>query len=121
MKSDVQIKFERLTPLRVIRLKCLECSTGSSFEVRNCIIPDCPFYFLRFGKRVKGISVLKMIRKRCFDCGEGTAFDIRNCEIDDCPLYHYRFGKNPNLKGKRGKGNPEALRKYRLIQINSSK
>jgi hypothetical protein len=26
------------------------------------------------------------------------------------------MGNNPNLKGKRGKGNPEALRKYREQQ-----
>lgn len=62
-----------------------------------------------------------MIRRRCLDCGEGTAFDVKNCEINDCPLFVYRFGKNPNLKGKRGKGNPDALRNYRLIQGNSSK
>ena len=29
--------------------------------------------------------------------------------MTECPLYPFRMGKNPNLKGKRGKGSPEAL------------
>lgn len=113
--------MKKLTPIKAIRMYCLGCCAGSSFEVKNCIIPDCSLLSLRFGKRAKGISALKMIRKKCLNCGEGTAFDVKNCEINECSLYYYRFGKNPNLKDKRGKGNPDALKKYRLIQRNSPK
>ena len=41
------------TPLRSIRLKCLDCSAGSAQEVRECPIKDCPLYFYRSGKNPK--------------------------------------------------------------------
>ena len=42
-----------LTPLKAIRKNCLECSSGSSNEVKNCIITDCPLYPYRLGKNPK--------------------------------------------------------------------
>lgn len=42
--------MKRLTPVRAIRLKCLDCSAGSSNEVKLCLIEDCPLYKYRFGK-----------------------------------------------------------------------
>ncbi len=45
--------MKRLTPLKAIRAKCLDCSCGSSKEVRNCPIEKCPLYPHRFGKRIK--------------------------------------------------------------------
>ena len=39
-----------MTPIKAIRLHCLECSGGSSNEVRLCVIPDCPLYPFRLGK-----------------------------------------------------------------------
>lgn len=41
----------RLTPMKAIRQKCLDCSCGSSKEVALCIIEKCPLYSYRFGKR----------------------------------------------------------------------
>ena len=38
-----------MNPLKVIRLKCLECSNGSSNEVKLCPVEKCPLYFYRFG------------------------------------------------------------------------
>lgn len=92
--------MKRLSPMKSIRKYCLDCCVGSSKEVRFCVIPACPLFPFRFGKRVKRISPLKMIRKNCLDCGEGTPFDVKNCEITDCYLYQYRFGKNPFTKRK---------------------
>ena len=43
----------KLTPIKAIRKKCLECSCGSSNEVRVCPIVDCALYAYRFGKRPK--------------------------------------------------------------------
>ena len=43
-----------LTPLKAIRGKCLECSSGSLGEVRNCTIKKCPLFPYRFGKKPKG-------------------------------------------------------------------
>lgn len=43
----------KLTPMRAIRHKCLECSGGSQYEVRECPIEKCPLYAYRFGHRPK--------------------------------------------------------------------
>ena len=39
-----------LTPLKAIRLKCLDCSGDSADEVRKCVIPHCPLYPFRLGR-----------------------------------------------------------------------
>ncbi len=46
------------TPLKAIRLKCLDCSCGSADEVRKCPIKWCPLYPFRSGKNPnrKGIG-----------------------------------------------------------------
>jgi hypothetical protein len=41
----------KLTPLKAVRAKCLDCSCGSHKEVSDCLIPDCPLFPYRFGKR----------------------------------------------------------------------
>jgi len=41
---------KRLTPLRAIRLKCLDCCAGQRKEVRLCPAQDCPLWPFRFGK-----------------------------------------------------------------------
>ncbi len=53
---------QRLTPIKAIRAKCLECSGGQPSEVRNCTIVDCPLYPYRFGKNPnrKGIGRTKV-------------------------------------------------------------
>ena len=42
-----------LTPLKAIRLKCLECSNHQPREVRLCPFDDCPLYIYRFGHNPK--------------------------------------------------------------------
>ena len=37
-------------PVKVIRLKCLDCCCGSSDEVKVCPCEDCPLWPFRFGK-----------------------------------------------------------------------
>jgi hypothetical protein len=53
--------MKRLTPLKAIRAKCLDCSAGQPSEIRNCVITICPLYPYRFGKNPnrKGIGNLK--------------------------------------------------------------
>lgn len=41
----------RLTPLRAIRYKCLDCMVGSAHEVELCVCPDCSLFEYRFGRR----------------------------------------------------------------------
>ena len=42
--------MEANTPLKAIRLKCLDCCCGSSNEVKLCSIEHCALYPYRFGK-----------------------------------------------------------------------
>lgn len=44
----------KLTPMRAIRLKCLECCAGQRLEVRECLLKTCPLYGYRMGHRPKG-------------------------------------------------------------------
>ena len=41
---------KRVPLLKIIRLKCLECTCWQPAEVRQCTIPDCILYRFRFGK-----------------------------------------------------------------------
>ena len=39
----------RLTPMKAIRAKCMDCSAGSYKEVKLCPITECSLYPYRFG------------------------------------------------------------------------
>jgi hypothetical protein len=41
---------KRLTPMRAIREKCLDCMGGSYREVRLCPITDCSLHVYRLGR-----------------------------------------------------------------------
>ena len=40
-----------MSPLKIIRLKCLDCCCGSAHEVALCTAAKCPLHAYRFGKR----------------------------------------------------------------------
>ena len=71
------------TPLKAIRLKCLDCCCGNSNEVRLCPSEDCPLHGYRFGCRPKTLekrmkngktpSGRKAARPRPGDDEEGAA------------------------------------------------
>jgi hypothetical protein len=42
--------MKKLTPLKAIRKKCLDCVCGSANEVKLCPSDDCPLFTYRFGK-----------------------------------------------------------------------
>ena len=44
----------KLTPMKAIRKKCLECSNGSYQEVTLCPIKTCALYAYRSGHRPIG-------------------------------------------------------------------
>lgn len=44
------MRQKRLTPIKAIRAKCMECSGGSFKEVRECHITDCALHPYRLGK-----------------------------------------------------------------------
>lgn len=41
---------KRLTPLKAIRKKCLDCCNGSNIAVRTCPITQCNLWMFRIGK-----------------------------------------------------------------------
>ena len=43
----------KLTPIKAIRAKCLECSCGQYKEVKLCPVKNCPLYAYRNGRRPK--------------------------------------------------------------------
>lgn len=44
----------KLTPMKAIRKKCLDCCSGQHTEVRSCTIKNCPLWGYRMGHRLKG-------------------------------------------------------------------
>lgn len=43
----------KLTPMRAIRKKCLDCCCGSYTEVTHCTVKTCALYEYRSGHRPK--------------------------------------------------------------------
>ena len=43
--------MKKLTPIKAIRAKCIDCSGGSAKEVRECHIRDCELWPYRMGRR----------------------------------------------------------------------
>lgn len=48
--TDEHGQIKRLTPVKAIRAKCLDCCAGSSKEVEKCTVEKCSLYPYRFGK-----------------------------------------------------------------------
>ena len=46
------MNMKEITPMKAIRLKCLDCSCGSNEEVKNCFAKKCPLYQFRFGYKL---------------------------------------------------------------------
>lgn len=50
MSKTQSNKIKKLIPvLKVVRRKCLDCSANSPYEVKHCVIIDCPLYKYRKG------------------------------------------------------------------------
>ena len=48
---DVRDELPKTTsPIRAVRLKCLDCTCNSPKEVEACPIKACPLWAFRFGK-----------------------------------------------------------------------
>lgn len=53
MKNDENVKCPETSntnPVKAIRLKCLDCSGGSSIEVDKCPVKQCPIWPFRYGR-----------------------------------------------------------------------
>ncbi len=92
------MKANKLTPLKAIRQKCIDCSGYELKEVRDCPFDgrrdkECPLYPLRMGKGSR--ATLKQIRAYCLWCCIGQRDEVRQCPSVKCSLWEYRFGKRP--------------------------
>ncbi|MBF0542303.1 MAG: hypothetical protein HQK91_12740 [Nitrospirae bacterium] len=92
---EAGFKGDKMTPLKAIRAKCLNCTGGEYKSVRKCEIEDCVLYNFRLGT---GRPKLKIIRMYCLDCCNGQKAEVKACTVKRCSLYPYRLGKRP-LKG----------------------
>ena len=78
----------RVSPLRALRLNCLDCCNGSAQEVRLCTAVDCPSWPFRMGKnpwrRKPGQEERAALRARLApkDASAPTAAQKTGREID---------------------------------------
>jgi len=49
IRSTLKKKFRLPQPLKAIRLKCLECASNSTAEVKRCHDEECALWPFRFG------------------------------------------------------------------------
>ena len=45
------------TPIKAIRMKCLDCTCGQIAEVRECPAIECPLYTYRMGRRPDEVTI----------------------------------------------------------------
>jgi hypothetical protein len=83
------------TPLRAIRLKCLDCRGFEKADVRACAFDDCSLHPLRMGKGSR--STLKPIKTYCIWCVSGQKQEVRLCPSSKCTLWPYRLGRRPQI------------------------
>jgi len=57
------------SPLKSIRLKCLDCCLGSSKEVKECTVESCPLFYFRLGKN-PNMKSRKMTEEQRVAAGE---------------------------------------------------
>jgi len=89
---------KKLTPLKAIRSRCINCSGFETKKVKECPfdgIEDkkCPLHPLRMGRGK--MAYLKKIRTYCLWCCNGQKIEIKLCPASSCSLWGYRFGKRP--------------------------
>lgn len=65
MSTTPDTSTRSLTPLKAIRLKCLDCSGDSAEEVKKCVIPHCPLYPFRLGKHPFKKPMSEEHKKKC--------------------------------------------------------
>lgn len=90
----------KLTPLKAIRARCLDCSGFSVKEVRDCTHDDCPLHQYRFGHRPSEgatLTPMKAIRAHCLGCCNGSATEVRLCTAEGCALQAFKSGHKPKM------------------------
>ena len=76
---------------KAIREKCLNCSSWSAKDVKNCEMTDCQLYQFRSGQGKQDSKLrAKAIRKYCLWCMCDRPNEVSKCTAPDCPLFAYR-------------------------------
>ena len=76
-------------PAKAIRAFCLECSGGSTSEVKFCPVEKCPLYPFRFGKnpyrqrRELTEEERQVLRDRLKIARENACSSAEKAEVDD--------------------------------------
>lgn len=74
--------FKKLTAMKAIRAKCLQCSAGQTSEIKECTVTNCALYAFRMGHAPK--PAVNALDLRIFADGTGQIYSIReNCSVDD--------------------------------------
>ena len=55
--------MNRLTPIKAIRAKCMDCSCNQPKEIRQCPVITCALWPYRMGKRPKADELIQVDRK----------------------------------------------------------
>ncbi len=84
---------KKLTPLKAIRKRCIDCAGHELTRVKDCEFINCTLYHLRMGKGSR--ACLRRIRKYCTWCCLDQTHEVRQCPAVECALWVYRFGKRP--------------------------
>ena len=92
----------RLTPLKAVRQKCIDCSGHCLKDVKDCPFDGeqeamCSLYPLRMGRGSR--TVMKWIRAYCLKCCNGQKDEVKMCHAIECSLWQYRFGRRPAKAG----------------------
>jgi len=88
------------TPLKAIRLKCLDCSNNQPLEIKECPIKECPLYRYRLGKNPsrKGIGNPEAFKK----CRESQAKKSLVVESSNVKIGKVSFEKTKRACGASG-------------------
>ena len=74
--------FKKLTAMKAIRAKCLQCSAGQTSEIKECAVKTCALWYFRMGHAPK--PAVNALDLRIFTDGTGQIYSIReNCPVDD--------------------------------------
>ena len=84
LKEKLSGSEERISPIKAIRLKCLDCCCGQRVEVNLCPCEDCPLWPFRFGKNPYSNKTFRWHRAEICSiyplcCGRDAALCAANC------------------------------------------
>lgn len=74
--------FKKLTAMKAIRAKCLQCACGQTSEIKECTVTTCALYPFRMGHAPK--PAVNALDLKIFSDGTGQIYSIReNCPVDE--------------------------------------